>query len=54
MSKLPVDAEKLTGGTDSNLNRRGNSPAAYLASDASRFTTGTAMLVDGGASISRT
>ncbi|WP_349435581.1 SDR family oxidoreductase [Pararhizobium sp. A13] len=26
----------------------------YLASDASRFTTGTAMLVDGGASISRT
>jgi enoyl-[acyl-carrier-protein] reductase (NADH) len=26
----------------------------YLASDASSFTTGTAMLVDGGVSINRT
>jgi len=28
--------------------------ALYLASDASSFTTGTAMLVDGGVSINRT
>ena len=28
--------------------------ALYLASDASSFTTGTAMLVDGGVSISKT
>jgi len=28
--------------------------ALYLASDTSSFTTGTAMLVDGGVSISRT